>query len=164
MSVKPAVGSQPGADRDAVGRQVTDRQTNGQANRQAADRSAPDRDVVSGGAAGQGQLGQADGQPAVPRVSVGRMRLGVIDIGSNTVHLLVVDAHVGGQPLPAASVKVPLRLVELLDSDGALSAAGERTLTETIIQMRGRSDDLGVDDLVAFATSALRDATNSGAV
>ncbi len=29
------------------------------------------------------------------------MRLGVIDIGSNTVHLLVVDAHPGAQPLPA---------------------------------------------------------------
>jgi exopolyphosphatase/guanosine-5'-triphosphate,3'-diphosphate pyrophosphatase len=92
------------------------------------------------------------------------MRLGVIDIGSNTVHLLVVDAHVGGQPLPAASVKVPLRLVELLDDDGALSDEGERTLTECIVQLREQADDLGVDDLVAFATSALRDATNSDAV
>ncbi|HLS41205.1 MAG TPA: Ppx/GppA family phosphatase, partial [Ornithinicoccus sp.] len=28
------------------------------------------------------------------------MRLGVIDVGSNTVHLLVVDAHWGAHPLP----------------------------------------------------------------
>jgi exopolyphosphatase/guanosine-5'-triphosphate,3'-diphosphate pyrophosphatase len=91
------------------------------------------------------------------------MRLGVIDIGSNTVHLLVVDAHRGGQPQPAASVKVPLRLVELLD-DGALSVNGEHTLTECIEQMRRHADELAVSDLVAFATSALRDATNSDAV
>ncbi len=142
--MKPAVGSQPEADPGAVGRQATGQRATGQ---RTTARQATDR--------------QANGQAAVQRVAVGRMRLGVIDIGSNTVHLLVVDAHVGGQPLPAASVKVPLRLVELLDEDGALSAAGERTLAECIIQMRGRADDLGVDDLVAFATSALRDATNS---
>ena len=38
------------------------------------------------------------------------MRLGVIDVGSNTVHLLVVDAHWGAHPLPAVSHKVELRL------------------------------------------------------
>ena len=38
------------------------------------------------------------------------MRLGVLDVGSNTVHLLVVDAYPGAAPLPAASVKTPLRL------------------------------------------------------
>ncbi len=143
VSVRPAIGDQPAADPNAVSRQATA------------------RDVVTAGGARPEGLSQADGQVSVQRLSAGRMRLGVIDIGSNTVHLLVVDAHVGGQPLPAASVKVPLRLVELLDDGGVLSAEGEQTLTECIIQMRGRADDLGVDDLVAFATSALRDATNS---
>ena len=94
----------------------------------------------------------------------GPMRLGVIDVGSNTVHLLVVDAHRGGQPDPAASVKVPLRLVELLDADGSLSEAGEQTLTECISDMRRHAESLDVFDLVAFATSALRDATNSDEV
>ena len=42
------------------------------------------------------------------------MRLGVLDIGSNTVHLLVVDAHPGARPLPAYSHKVSLRLAEYL--------------------------------------------------
>ena len=31
------------------------------------------------------------------------MRLGVLDIGSNTGHLLVVDAHGGAAPLPASA-------------------------------------------------------------
>ena len=43
------------------------------------------------------------------------MRLGVLDVGSNTVHLLVVDAHPGARPLPAYSHKAELRLAELLD-------------------------------------------------
>jgi exopolyphosphatase / guanosine-5'-triphosphate,3'-diphosphate pyrophosphatase len=46
------------------------------------------------------------------------MRLGVLDIGSNTGHLLVVDAHGGAAPLPAYSFKQPLRLAEHLDEAG----------------------------------------------
>jgi hypothetical protein len=33
------------------------------------------------------------------------MRLGVLDVGSNTVHLLVVDAYQGARPVPAFSHK-----------------------------------------------------------
>ena len=40
------------------------------------------------------------------------MRLGVLDVGSNTVHLLVVDAHRGAHPWPAYSEKSVLRLAE----------------------------------------------------
>lgn len=88
------------------------------------------------------------------------MRLGVLDVGSNTVHLLVVDAHRGGQPLPASSFKTPLRLVELLDDDGALSDEGVKALLEAISGARDHAEELGVEDLVAFATSALREAPN----
>ena len=48
------------------------------------------------------------------------MRLGVLDIGSNTGHLLVVDAHAGAAPTPAFSHKEPLRLAEHLDGEGAV--------------------------------------------
>ena len=41
------------------------------------------------------------------------MRLGVLDIGSNTGHLLVVDAYRGAPPLPAFAHKEPLRLAEI---------------------------------------------------
>jgi exopolyphosphatase/guanosine-5'-triphosphate,3'-diphosphate pyrophosphatase len=36
----------------------------------------------------------------------------VLDVGSNTVHLLVVDAHRGGHPDPMHSEKTDLRLAE----------------------------------------------------
>ncbi len=57
------------------------------------------------------------------------MRVGVLDIGSNTGHLLVVDAHGGAAPLPAFSFKQPLRLAEHLDKHGAVSEAGVDALT-----------------------------------
>ena len=44
------------------------------------------------------------------------MRLGVLDIGSNTGHLLVVDAARGAAPMPAYKHKEPLRLAEHLDA------------------------------------------------
>jgi exopolyphosphatase/guanosine-5'-triphosphate,3'-diphosphate pyrophosphatase len=88
------------------------------------------------------------------------MRLGVLDVGSNTVHLLVVDAHRGARPTPAYSEKAVLRLSELIDRDGKLSAEGERALTERVESAAKAAKQLGCDDLLAFATSAVRDARN----
>ena len=48
------------------------------------------------------------------------MRLGILDVGSNTVHLLVVDAHPGARPWPAYSHKTELRLAEDLTADGSI--------------------------------------------
>ncbi len=92
------------------------------------------------------------------------MRLGVLDIGSNTGHLLVVDAHGGAAPLPAYSFKEPLRLAEHLDTDGAVSPAGTRALTEFVADALRVAEDKGCEEIVGFATSAVRDATNSDAV
>src|SRR5659263_34259 len=92
------------------------------------------------------------------------MRLGVLDVGSNTVHLLVVDAHRGGHPIPTFSEKSELRLSELLRPDGALSRRGEDRLIEAICAARESAEHYGTEDLVAFATSAVRDATNSESV
>ena len=92
------------------------------------------------------------------------MRLGVLDVGSNTVHLLVVDAHRGAQPSPQHSNKRELRLAEHIDRDGHLSKAGADALVEAAIVAREEADELDCDELLAFATSAVRDAGNSGKV
>lgn len=92
------------------------------------------------------------------------VRLGVLDVGSNTIHLLVVDAHPGARPLPATSYKVELRLVEYLDEKGAINDEGERLLIQSIAGVLKQAEANGVEDLLAFATSALRDAANSEAV
>jgi exopolyphosphatase/guanosine-5'-triphosphate,3'-diphosphate pyrophosphatase len=92
------------------------------------------------------------------------MRLGVLDIGSNTGHLLVVDAHGGAAPLPAYSYKEPLRLAEHLDDEGAVSQTGIDALTAFTAQALVVAEDKGCEDMLGFATSAVRDAVNSDAV
>ncbi|MFL6062068.1 MAG: Ppx/GppA family phosphatase [Marmoricola sp.] len=92
------------------------------------------------------------------------MRLGVLDIGSNTGHLLVVDAHAGAAPMPASSYKEPLRLAEHLDEDGAVSQRGIEALTEFVGNALGLAEDKGCEDIYAFATSAVRDSVNADAV
>ncbi|MCW3843144.1 Ppx/GppA family phosphatase [Micromonospora yasonensis] len=92
------------------------------------------------------------------------MRLGVLDVGSNTVHLLVVDAHHGAHPWPAHSEKVVLRLAEQIGPDGALTDAGADGLVKAVGMARAAADGLNAEDLLAFATSAVREATNAGEV
>jgi exopolyphosphatase/guanosine-5'-triphosphate,3'-diphosphate pyrophosphatase len=92
------------------------------------------------------------------------MRVGVLDIGSNTGHLLVVDAHGGAAPLPASSFKQPLRLAEHLDDAGAVTEAGVEALTAFVAEAVRVAEERGCEDMLAFATSAVRDAVNSEAV
>jgi len=88
------------------------------------------------------------------------MRLGVLDVGSNTVHLLVVDAHQGGRPLPAFSHKAELRLGENLDESNRLTDSCAQRLREFVHDALQIAEDKGVHEMVAFATSAVRDAAN----
>lgn len=88
------------------------------------------------------------------------MRLGVLDVGSNTVHLLVVDAHPGARPLPAYSHKAELRLAELLDGDGAIGDPGVDKLVAVVQEAVQVAEDKGVEDVLPFATSAIREAPN----
>ncbi|MFF1683307.1 Ppx/GppA family phosphatase [Streptomyces sp. NPDC058256] len=89
------------------------------------------------------------------------MRLGVLDVGSNTVHLLVVDAHPGARPLPAHSHKADLRLAQLLDTSGAIDPEGVDKLIETVQVALEAAEDKGVEALLPFATSAVREASNA---
>ena len=88
------------------------------------------------------------------------MRLGVIDVGSNTVHLLVVDAHRGAQPLPATSHKIELRLSEHVTDSGDIAETGEAALTGFIRECLKVAEDQGVEEVMAFVTSAIREAPN----
>jgi exopolyphosphatase / guanosine-5'-triphosphate,3'-diphosphate pyrophosphatase len=89
------------------------------------------------------------------------VRLGVLDIGSNTGHLLVVDAHGGAAPLPAYSFKQPLRLAEHLARDGSMRESGIVALTDFVSGALRVAEDKGCEEMLGFATSAVRDATNS---
>lgn len=88
------------------------------------------------------------------------MRLGVIDVGSNTVHLLVVDAHPGAHPLPATSHKIDLRLSEHVLDDGRIEDGGTDRLVTFVQECLEVAEDQGVEELLAFVTSAIREAPN----
>jgi exopolyphosphatase / guanosine-5'-triphosphate,3'-diphosphate pyrophosphatase len=91
------------------------------------------------------------------------MRLGVLDVGSNTVHLLVVDAYSGARPMPAFSHKVNLKLAAQLDGT-SLSGPGEKGLRGVVEEALRIAEDKGVEEIIAFATSAVREAVNGDQV
>ncbi|GAA1743784.1 Ppx/GppA phosphatase family protein [Microbacterium paludicola] len=88
------------------------------------------------------------------------MRLGVLDIGSNTVHLLVADAHPGGRPLATSSHRTVLRLMRYLTPSGAISEEGIRALVDAVTAERELAEKEKVQELLPTATSAVREAAN----
>lgn len=92
------------------------------------------------------------------------MRIGVLDIGSNTGHLLIVDAFRGGPPVPAHSYSEPLRLAEHLDADGRVTDHGIDRLAKYVAEAASQAEDRGAERVLAFATSAVREAGNADEV
>ena len=92
------------------------------------------------------------------------MRLGVLDVGSNTIHLQVMDAHPGARPTPTTNYKVELRLTEYLDISGAISAGGIQLLNDAIAEAVAHARVNETDEILAFATSALREASNGAQI
>jgi exopolyphosphatase/guanosine-5'-triphosphate,3'-diphosphate pyrophosphatase len=92
------------------------------------------------------------------------VRLGVLDVGSNTVHLQVVDATPGARPNPNINHKEDLRLAEYLSADGFISAEGAKLLREAIKRALDAAKSANIDELLPFATSALREAVNGAEI
>jgi exopolyphosphatase/guanosine-5'-triphosphate,3'-diphosphate pyrophosphatase len=92
------------------------------------------------------------------------MRLGVLDVGSNTVHFLIVDAHRGGRPLPVFSHKAELRIGDHLEAGNRLSDSAARQLGAFVTEALQIAEDKGQEEMLAFATSAVRDADNGDEV
>ncbi|AEX38737.1 Ppx/GppA phosphatase family [Corynebacterium pseudotuberculosis 3/99-5] len=85
-------------------------------------------------------------------------------MGSNTVHLVAVDAQQGGRPTPMSDWKTTLKLVGYLDKKGAITAAGVDKLVDSVAEAAALAQQLGCEELMPFATSAVRSATNSDEV
>jgi exopolyphosphatase/guanosine-5'-triphosphate,3'-diphosphate pyrophosphatase len=77
---------------------------------------------------------------------------------------LVVDAHRGGHPTPMSSTKSTLRLAENTDDRGDITTSGADRLVSTVSEFAGIAKTSGCEEMMAFATSAVRDANNSEAV
>lgn len=91
------------------------------------------------------------------------MRVGVLDVGSNTVRLVVADAD-GAAPMPLHTAKRRLRLAERVAPDGSLDDACVRDLVDTVAAARDEARRWEVAEPFAFATSVVRDAPNRAEV
>ena len=88
------------------------------------------------------------------------MRLGVLDVGSNTVHLVVVDAHPGARPVPETSSKSVLRLMQYIQPDGAISPEGVARIMDAMHAAARAIEAANLDEVLPMATSAIREAKN----
>lgn len=97
-----------------------------------------------------------------PEIPSGR-RVAVIDIGTNTLLLLVAEVTADGMLRSLCDTCRFGRLGQGLDGSGILVAdAIERSLA-ILREYRGTMDELGVEDLAVVGTQALREARNSAA-
>ena len=85
-------------------------------------------------------------------------------MGSNTIHLQVVDAHPGARPTPASSQKFELRLTEYLDINNHITDEGFDLLNHAITEVLKHAEEFKCEEILAFATSAIREAENGNAI
>ncbi|UFU06351.1 Ppx/GppA phosphatase family protein [Ruania halotolerans] len=88
------------------------------------------------------------------------MRLGVLDIGSNTIHLLVFDVVRGARPIPEVDERVSMRLMRYLSDDGEIVGEGRAALVEAVDGLMDVTRTHAVDETLVIVTSAIREATN----
>jgi exopolyphosphatase / guanosine-5'-triphosphate,3'-diphosphate pyrophosphatase len=88
------------------------------------------------------------------------MRLAVLDIGSNTVNLLVADDE-RGVPLPVHTWKLRTRLSERVHPDGTIGPDGQDRVVDAAGQAVAEIRRSRVDALFAYATAVIRDAPNT---
>ncbi len=88
------------------------------------------------------------------------MRLGVLDVGSNTVHLQIVDTAPGARPNPTFNYKEELRLTQYISTENLVSDDGVEKLRSCIKRAIEQSSAVQTQELLPFATSALREARN----
>ena len=89
----------------------------------------------------------------------GRIRVGVIDIGSNSVRLVVFEAE-GRAPNYLFNEKIMCGLGARLDRTGRLSPDGQVRALQVLRRFRALCGIFEVDSTIAVATAAVREASD----
>jgi exopolyphosphatase/guanosine-5'-triphosphate,3'-diphosphate pyrophosphatase len=92
------------------------------------------------------------------------MRLAALDLGSNSVHLLVVEAHPDGTFEPLLREKEMLRLGDVVTRAGRVTAMALDGLLTSVSRFVALAQANGAQEVVANATAALREADNGAEV
>jgi exopolyphosphatase/guanosine-5'-triphosphate,3'-diphosphate pyrophosphatase len=92
------------------------------------------------------------------------VRIAALDLGSNSFHLLVADAHPDGTFEPLVAEKEILRLADIVTTQGRIGNEAASHAVEVVARFRALAESVGADEIVACATSAFRDADDSAEV
>jgi exopolyphosphatase/guanosine-5'-triphosphate,3'-diphosphate pyrophosphatase len=93
-----------------------------------------------------------------------QMRLGVLDIGSNSAQLQIVHAAPGAPPLPIHAVKAATLLGEAIGPDHCLDTAGIDRVCRAVTHTLDAAYRYEVEQLYPFVTAAIRDCANRDSV
>jgi len=97
-----------------------------------------------------------------PDLSTVTGRIGIVDIGSNTVRLVVYDVP-ERMPVPMFNEKAECRLVEGMSKTGQLSSVGVKKAIYSLRRFVRLAEAMGVEKLDLVATAAVRDASDGDA-
>ena len=92
------------------------------------------------------------------------VRIAALDMGSNSFHLLVVEAHPDGTFESIMRDKEMLRLGDVVAREGAFPPEVADRAVECVRRFKALADAAGADEVVAKATSAIREADNGDAL
>jgi exopolyphosphatase/guanosine-5'-triphosphate,3'-diphosphate pyrophosphatase len=96
-----------------------------------------------------------------PASSIRRVRVAVVDIGTNSTRLLIADVDREGGTLEELMRRSRVtRLGEGVDSNGSLSSAAIDRVLDTLKEYRREMDEHDCEANLAVLTSAVRDADN----
>ncbi len=92
------------------------------------------------------------------------VRVAVLDLGSSSFHLMVVDAARDRLLTPVLRRRSFLHLGTEVASTGGIPVERAALAVRTVRRFRAAADEAGADLIVAVATAALRDASNGSEV
>lgn len=88
------------------------------------------------------------------------MKLAVIDCGTNTFNLLIAESAEGGKYVKRFNTRIPVRLGEKSINEGYITEAAIKRGLDAIGVFAGHIRQHAADKVLAFATSAIREARN----
>lgn len=89
------------------------------------------------------------------------MRIAALDLGSNSFHLLAVEAHADGTFVPLVREKEMLRLGDVVSRTGLIGPSAAERAVEAVRRLSALAEGVGCTEVVACATSAIREADDS---